>query len=275
MTGTGSKIYADTNALRYFGTAFSESPLDDSLRDRLLMSPISIMELLSQLATGGAEDAFSAVQAIARVYNPVHAGLLPWSEDAFREAVFGLPPKPDTLTETITAAVNDCLAATTPQELHNESSYLQILLNEAKDETTAAFADLLNAYKNEGPLLDSTHRRIFAYSIAERAGVSTEDANVNKVIDSLNALYVYEVDKLKTAAEADNYNVKKHANDLFDAEQLAYLAYPALKFLTCDKGFNRAAASSQFKSICIVAKECLTDHEKASSVIRTILTSGG
>jgi hypothetical protein len=93
------------------------------------------------------------------------------------------------------------------------------------------------------------------------------------VVDLLNALYVYEVDKLKTASAAENYNVKKHINDIFDAEQLAYLAYPGLNLLTCDKGFNRAAASLQFTRIHIVSTENLTNHTRASTASRAILTS--
>jgi hypothetical protein len=103
--------------------------------------------------------------------------------------------------------------------------------------------------------------------------VALEEIEVDRVIDCLNALYVYETHKLKTATSADNYNVKKHANDILDAEQLAYLAYPELNFLTCDQGFNRAAASAQFGRIHVVPRESLGDHAKASACIRTILAS--
>jgi hypothetical protein len=273
METAGTKIYTDTNALRYFGDAFRASSLDDDLRDHLLMSPVSILELLSQLATRGGKDALSAVQAIVNVYNPSHTGLLPWSEDAFREAVFGVPAKPDTFTDAATGAVNDCLAATTARELHKQSTRLRGLLDEAKHETTAAFADLLKACKSDGPMPDDTHRSIFAHAIAERAEVSTGEVDVDKVIDRLDALYVYEVDKLKAAIGSHNYNVKKHENDFFDAEQLVYLAYPGLNFLTCDTGFNRAAASPQFARIHIVSPEFLMDHATASALIRNILAS--
>lgn len=272
MDSAGTKTYTDTNVLRYFGTAFRASPLDGDLRDQLLMSPISILELLSQLATKGGTDALSAVQAVVNVYNPSHAGLLPWPKDAFREAVFGVPATPDALTDAITKAVNRCLVATTPQELHNESSRLQDLLTKAKHETAAAFEDFLKAFKGNGPLGDDAHRSIFARSIAVRAEVPTQGVDVDKVIERLNALYVYGVDQLNTAAAAHNYNVKKHDNDFLDAEQLAYSAYPALNLLTCDKGFKRAAASPQFTRIHIVSEECLTGHARASARIRTILT---
>ncbi len=276
MKSVEGRIYLDTNVLRYFGTAFSERALDEDLRDRLLMSPNSVIELHSQLATEGAGDALSALQAIPRVYNVQHMGLLPSSHDWFRERVFDLPPKPETLIESISHIVNTCLGATTPEELRADSQDSQTLLNEAKDETAAQFGKLLAACGSEGSLPDKTHRKVFASSIADRAEISSTDVDyVDKVIDRLNALYVYEVDKLQRAAKAHDYNVKKHANDLLDAEQLVYLADPSLHFLTCDKGFKPAETSSQFGRVHIVCVESLTNYEKATNLIREILTVAG
>jgi len=64
------KIYTDTNVLRYFGTAFAKTSLAKDLQDQLLLSPLSVMELLSQLGTEGAAEAFAAVQAFPRIHNP-------------------------------------------------------------------------------------------------------------------------------------------------------------------------------------------------------------
>ena len=61
------KIYTDTNVLRYFGTAFAKCSLEEDLQVQLLLSPLTVMELISQLGTEGAEDAFGAIQALPRV----------------------------------------------------------------------------------------------------------------------------------------------------------------------------------------------------------------
>ena len=87
-----AKIYTDTNVLRYFGEAFANTTLADDLRDELLLAPLAVMELVSQLGTAGAADAFAAVQAFPRVHNPAASGMLPWSDDLFRISIFGLPP---------------------------------------------------------------------------------------------------------------------------------------------------------------------------------------
>src|SRR5258707_15713598 len=110
MVGVTSMIYTDTMVLRYFGTAFRQSVLDENLRDHLLLAPLALMELLSQLATEGVEDPFGAIQATTRIYNK-HAGLLPWTDEVFRAAVFGLPPSHSTLSESLSSAVNLCLNA--------------------------------------------------------------------------------------------------------------------------------------------------------------------
>jgi hypothetical protein len=82
------KIYTDTNVLRYFGIAFAETSLAEDLKVQLLLSPLTLMELISQLGTDGADEAFAAVQALPRVHNPEATGMLPWSDDLFRMSLF-------------------------------------------------------------------------------------------------------------------------------------------------------------------------------------------
>lgn len=86
-------------------------------------------------------------------------------------------------------------------------------------------------------LPDDEHRLIFANSIARRAGVPLEGINVNHVIDTLSALWAYEYERLTNAAAETDYNPHGHENDVYDAQQLIYLAHPELHFLTCDRGF--------------------------------------
>ena len=76
-TSNHRMIFLDTNTLRCFGKAFATTCLPTDLRMHLLLPPLSAMELLSQLATDGAEDAFASVQAMLRIFSPT-AGMLPW-----------------------------------------------------------------------------------------------------------------------------------------------------------------------------------------------------
>jgi hypothetical protein len=56
-----AKIYTDTNVLRYFGEAFPNTTLADDLRDELLLAPLAVMELVSQLGTPGAGDLLGGI----------------------------------------------------------------------------------------------------------------------------------------------------------------------------------------------------------------------
>src|ERR1017187_7369097 len=99
------KIYTDTNVLRYFGTAFANTSLSEDLQVQLLLAPLALMELISQLGTAGAEEAYKAVHALPRVHNARATGMLPWSDDLFRMSLFNLPPGEDTITPALNNAV--------------------------------------------------------------------------------------------------------------------------------------------------------------------------
>jgi hypothetical protein len=274
MNGIKSRIYTDTNTLRYFGIAFRDIELDEDLRDHLIMSPMSILELLAQLAAGDAVEAFAAIQAIRRVHNPKYVAILPWSDDGLR-TLFGLEPNPGPFMESIGNAVNNCLVAATAEELHEDSLPLQAILLKTKAETAANFAALLKWRREEGKLAEADNRAMFASSIAWRAGAPVEGINVDEIICQLEALYIFETEKLEIAARSENYNVEKHANDIYDAEQLVHLLDPVLHFLTSDGGFKRAAASSQSSRIHIAPAPSLMNPKLATAVIRQILTEAG
>lgn len=270
-----TRVYMDTNVLRYFGTAFADLTMDEDLRDRLLVAPISVMELLSQLATHGAPEVLLAIQAMLRVFNPQHTGVLPWSDDFFRMSVFDAPPKEDVITSSLNNAINNCLSVEwVNDDLKADAHEMQRLLDVAKTGTTDQFAALRQGWMVEG-LSENNHRNIFAHSIARRAGVPEDRVNVDTTILRLEALYTFEKAKLTEAANIVDYKPDKHENDVFDAELLVYLADLTLHLLTSDTGFRRAAASSQFARIHIVSPDCLRDRECATQTIRDVLYGSG
>jgi hypothetical protein len=89
------RIYTDTNVLRYFGSAFAARTLAEDLPVQLLVSPLALMEPLSQLGNDQAQEAFNAVQALPRVHNQGPTGVLPWSDNFFRMALFSQSPRED------------------------------------------------------------------------------------------------------------------------------------------------------------------------------------
>ena len=269
------KIYTDTNVLRYFGTAFAKASLAEDLQVQLLLSPLTVMELISQLGTEGAEEAFAAVRALPRVHNAGATGMLPWSDDLFRMSLFNLPPGEDTITPALNNAVINILNAAKAEDLKDDGKEMRALLDEGKDEAAKNFSAVLNSWRSEGQLAEADHRAIFARSIARRAGFDEAKVDVDFVVKSLNALYVFENHRMQVGAQNHDYNVDKHSNDVYDAELLIYLADPTLHLLTSDKGFCRVEKSSQANRVHIADAACLKNPECAANTVRSIVEAAG
>ena len=267
------RIYTDTNVLRYFGEAFTTRTVPQEIAVQLFLAPLAILELLSQLGTEGAENAFAAVQALPRVHNPAACGVLPWSDDFFRTCLFKLQPGQDIITQSINNAVNRVLNAANAAELKAEGEEMRALLNKGKNEAADNFTALRASVSAEGRLDPAEERRIFAQSIARRAGVEPESVDVDFVLTHLDAHYRFEQQRINAAIDNPEYNVTKRANDVYDSELLIYLADPSLHLLTCDTGFKRASGSSQANRIHIVPTDALRDPETAITTLQGIVES--
>ena len=139
------KIYIDTNVLRYFGRAFVTCSLSNAILVQLLLSPLSLLELLSQLGTDQAEEAFASVRALPRVHNPGATGILPWADDFFRISLFELPPGEDTMTPALNGAVNRVLNAADAAELKTEGEEMGAYLDHGKNEAATHLKVLLKS----------------------------------------------------------------------------------------------------------------------------------
>ena len=267
------RIYTDTNVLRYFGEAFTTRTVPQEIAVQLFLAPLAILELLSQLGTEGAENAFAAVQALPRVHNPAACGVLPWSDDFFRTCLFKLQPGQDIITQSINNAVNRVLNAANAAELKAEGEEMRALLNKGKNEAADNFTALRASVSAEGRLDPAEDRRIFAQSIARRAGVEPESVDVDFVLTHLDAHYRFEQQRINAAIDNPEYNVTKRANDVYDSELLIYLADPSLHLLTCDTGFKRSNGSSQANRIHIVPTDALRDPETAITTLQGIVES--
>src|SRR5277367_1700944 len=122
------KLYTDTNILRCFGSAFATRTLAEDLPVQLLVSPLALMELLSQLGTSEAQEAFNAVRALPRVHNQGPTGVLPWSDNFFRMALFSQPPMEDATIPLLNNAVNNVLNATRVEDLRTDGEEMRALL---------------------------------------------------------------------------------------------------------------------------------------------------
>ncbi len=266
------KIYFDTNVFRYFAQAFRDQSMDTDLKQHIVVSPISLLELLSEIGTEQAEEAFRTVKAFPNILgtdNPIP--LLPWESEVFRVLVFNLPPQQDRLAELLSNAKARALSANSAADLQDDARQLRGLMDQSKLSATDDFAALLTSLREHGTVAVAEHRQIFANGIAHRAGLPREDVDANSVIERLNALWAYEYEHVINATRERGYDPYRHQNDFFDIEQLVYLAHPDMHLLTNDQGFRRARQSEQFRRIRWEPVHILQNAAEATRVMRTMI----
>jgi len=268
-----AKIYFDTNVLRYFADAFRNRPVDVDLKEHFVVSPISILELLAEIGTEQAEEAFRTVKAFPNIFDtdkPI--ALLPWEREVFRVLVFDQAPEEDQLAELLSKAMSRALHANTATELRDDARQLRDLMDQTKQQATDDFAALLDSMRQHGAVADDEHRRIFANGIAHRADIPQQGIDPNLVIERLNALWAYEYEHVVNAAREQGYDPYRHQNDFYDIEQLVYLAQPDMNLLTSDRQFSRRARQSeQYRRIRWEPVHILRNPDQAIRVMRAMI----
>jgi len=267
------KIYTDTNVLHYFGQAFRTEAVPAEIAAQLLLAPIAILELLSQLGTKDAEGAFAGVQALPRVHNPQSSGVLPWTDNFFRMCLFKLPPDTEDVTQSLNNAIVNVLNANNASELKTQGEEMRALLDACKQMALDDFAALRDSMRTEGRLDAAVDQKIYAQSIARKAGIDPDTVDVDFVVRSLAAHYAFEQQRIGNAATNPEYNIEKRLNDAYDSELLIYLADPSLHLLTCDGGFNRAKVTPQGNRIHIVPPSDLQSSGRALKTLQSIIGS--
>jgi hypothetical protein len=264
------RIYFDTVAFRQVGIAFEKNALAPDLREKTLISPLSVFEVLSQLTTAEADEVLKQIHAVLNWTNPEHTGLLSWPGDALFSIWFKRAAPDDGFTQRMQKAFNACLGAQSARELQGEAGKLKDAMDEITGKTAQEFARLLEAARNEG-LEGENFSIAWFQGIANRIKADPKSRNMPEIISDLNAYHEFERGKLHVALNNKDYNPEKHKNDLLDAEQLIYLSDPSLHFLTCDKGFSNLVRNSpQSKRIITVSPSELVEPVTVEALIRGI-----
>jgi hypothetical protein len=264
------KIYFDTVAFRLVGQALGQSSLPDDLREKIVVSPLSAFEVLSQLTITKAEEVLSQIQSIHKWLNPERAGMLPWPDDVLRQLGFGLPMKEDDFTHRMGVAFDACLNATSAASLQKEAGNLKDTMDKIKSSTAEDFGRLVDLAKKESPSGDWFSVAWFQ-GVANRAKADPKSKSVDEIVTAFNAYHEFERIKLETALQSKLYSPGKHQNDLFDGEQLIYLGAQELLFLTCDKGFARVNKSAQFDRIKIVPPSDIANAQSVEKLLRDLV----
>jgi hypothetical protein len=278
--GAHLRLYFDTNVLRYFSQAFAKVELAQEIRDNVVVSPISLLELLSQLCNSSASQAFGAVQAL-RNWLPDQVPLLDLPPVFVRVNTIGDDERGNVAFEKITNALNWSLNANSAAELKDASLELRAFLERAKlsDAQTRARAvevmrnDLRQQKRRE--LTEQELRSGFHDTIAKKAGVDPTHPSIEAFCRKVEAYYQYETVRLQRAIDNVHLNLlsKRRQNDLFDAEQLLYLFADGLSFLTTDQGYSGSLSLPQGDRIRLADVNDLIAPASASRIMREIIAS--
>lgn len=245
------RLYLDTVAFRQFGKAFATTELPDDLKNRMLISPITVFEVLSQFTVTDGDAVLHEFQGVLNWTNRKNAGLIAWPDDALYGIWYKKNAPQDDFKSRMEKALNTCLAADSVAELRAEAGKLKDVMDGMKQRTAGDFERLLEAARKE-PMDDESFSKAWFQGIANRVKADAKSREMNEIITELSAYHEFEREKLKVGLAHKEYNAERHSNDLLDAEQLIYLSDPSLCFLTCDKGFGKIKESPQAKRIVIV-----------------------
>lgn len=137
-------VYFDTDVFHRIGETFHDKPLAAELRDRILLSPITFIEVLSHLTlkrSGG--DVLKHIQAVHNWVNPKNARLLPWPTIAIAKAGFQKTLPDDGSIVRIEKTINVCLGTDSVEELRESAGKLKDALDRMKDSTAQDFKRLV------------------------------------------------------------------------------------------------------------------------------------
>ncbi|HEY3768894.1 MAG TPA: hypothetical protein VGN44_09485 [Candidatus Angelobacter sp.] len=273
------RIYFDTNVLRYFSIAFANHELTPEIRNHIVLSSISVVELLSQLCDSSATQAFAAIKALKN-WLPDQAPLLDIPPIFIRVNTIGDDGSGIVAFEKITNALKWSLDAGSAAELRDASKELRSFLEQSKLSDAQTRAEAVNAMRHDlrgierQQLTDQELRTAFKTSIAKKAGVAEPThPSIAAFTAKVEAYFQYETIRLCRAIENPNLNLlsKKRQNDLFDADQLLYLFADGLCFLTSDQGYSGVLGSPQGQRIRIVKPNVLIAPNSALSILKQII----
>jgi hypothetical protein len=167
------QVYFDTDAFRHIGTAFATTPLEPELRKGIIVSPISALEVLSQLTIAKADVVLAQIHAMHN-WLPDPPLILPMGGYAIAEVGFGLVVRDDNL-DSIVHALDVCL--TTGE---NDVDTLRTHAGELKDYLDGfkqREADKLAAIKAiGGQWNESKLNKAIAEGLAARARIDSKNA---------------------------------------------------------------------------------------------------
>ena len=265
-------VYFDTDLFHHFASVFQDRPLAADLRSRILLSPMTMKEVFSHLAVKWGPLVHGQIRGLPNWLDK-RTGHLPWMSDAVASIAFGVAIPDDGFTQGMQENLNELLNYQLDDVLPAAAA-LKEELEKIKAEHVGYFKETMEHF-SAASLTENAFTNVWVDGIKRRLHLEENTTPASHVVEALSAYHEFDFNKLKVAlGNKGQYNIEKHQNDLFDAEQLVYLKDPSLHFLTVDRGYLRKVVKSPFRNrIHEVPVAVLTDAEKLESLLRQVTCS--
>lgn len=269
--------YFDTNVIRYLRIGLN-APLPANLQSRIVLSPVSAIEVLSQMedeVRGG--EAFHSIHCF-RDWVPEQAVMFDWLETFCARHVFGIEIE-DQIFPIVSEMLHRTLAANDlSPELRAGARNLKHVNEKAKRQKAHLFqqaADLLRAEGLGATELDLRVRRDISVGIEQRIGAARGSRAQAQIEGSLSAYCEFHRRSLLGALQnaGFRFDSREHLNDHFDSEQLLYLASPENHFISSDGGFNSVANTPQGPRIHIIPAAVLQNSATATPALEGVIAA--
>jgi hypothetical protein len=264
--------YFDTNVIRYLRTGLTEA-LPADVRNRIVLSPLSAIEALAQIADGG-DDALLSIHRF-REWLPENPVILAWAEPFYARHVFDVDLE-DKLFPTLSDALNRGLAiehvtptvigsARTLREFsergkRNRAELFQLAVTQVRAEVDSAKLDpcILNA---------------LTIALRQRIGVPPGTKDEAYIRGKLAAYYEFHRQSIAKAVvnKGFRFDSRDHLNDHIDVEQLFYLADEGNHFISCDHGYDVVLAAGQGHRTHVLSADELQNPATAAQRLEPII----
>jgi hypothetical protein len=237
---------------------------------RIVLSPITLLELLSHLSLHKGETVLRQVQSVWNWVDPAYREILPSPSVAIAYFGFGVTFKDDWF-EAVKRNLDICMTAQDADEVQPAALRVIDALKQKKATTVGLFEQLVDLWRKGTPKPEDFDQ-VWLSGLAQRLGIDPSRYRTADVIEALSAYHEFERERLRVAAQNPTYNFEKWANDVVDAEQLPYLADSRLRFLTDDGGYLKRIKMSQQKAqIHLLGRKLLNTGDDVDAVLRAIL----
>jgi hypothetical protein len=229
-----------------------------------------MIEMLAHLGREWGDRVHRQIQGMGNWLNSNHILVLPFMDEAISMIGFGAKLTEDGYTQRLQADIFTCSDAEL-WELQAVSRDRADEINKIKEFYAKAFEGVVTHFRSN-PLTDEAFTKAWLGRFHKNAAAQHHPQTDDHLVTKFSGLHEFDYEKLKHALAHPTYSALKHANDLFDAEQLIYLGDENLHFLTVDKGYlSKVLKSPQRGRIHQVLGSELDDPATAEALLRKII----